>query len=207
MSLKTIVKVSKVTNLSDARYCAGMGVQMMGFCLDKHSSAFVDAKKAQEIAGWVVGMKIVGEIAGHGLVDLTDYPLNMLEVDNPQLINTLVQSEEHQNAPFIYKITIDNLETLAFAGEVLEMYHAYVDYFLIESNLLTINAQVTELLKKLCATYSILIGFGIHKDNVFAVLDNISPAGIALKGGKETQAGIFDFEELVEILELLEVEE
>jgi phosphoribosylanthranilate isomerase len=31
MPLKTFVKVGCITNLSDARYCAGMGVDMLGF--------------------------------------------------------------------------------------------------------------------------------------------------------------------------------
>ena len=29
MPLKTFVKVGNITNLSDARYCAGMGVDML----------------------------------------------------------------------------------------------------------------------------------------------------------------------------------
>ncbi len=37
MALKTIVKVGNITNLSDARYCAVMGVDMLGFCLNKQS--------------------------------------------------------------------------------------------------------------------------------------------------------------------------
>lgn len=37
MALKTFVKISGVNNLSDARYCAGMGVNQLGFNIeDKH---------------------------------------------------------------------------------------------------------------------------------------------------------------------------
>lgn len=207
MALKTVIKVSKISNLSDARYCAGMGVQMMGFCLDKHLPSFIDDKKAQEIASWVVGVKIVGELSTDILVELGDYPLDMLEVDSPQLINSLTQSEQHRNAPMIYRLTVDNVETLAFCEEVFSNYYPYISYFLLESNLLTINTQVTDILCRLCASYPILIGFGIHKNNVLEVLETIQPTGIALKGGRETTAGILDFEELVEIIELLEIEE
>ena len=61
MSLKTIVKISNVTNLSDARYCAGMGVDMLGFSMDADSPNYIDPKKFGEIRGWVAGVQIVGE--------------------------------------------------------------------------------------------------------------------------------------------------
>jgi len=48
--LKTKVKVSKVTNLSEARYCAGMGVDFLSFPVSS-----VDPKTYQEITGWVAG--------------------------------------------------------------------------------------------------------------------------------------------------------
>ena len=43
MGLKTLVKVSEVNNLSDARYCAGMGVEMIGFSLDENHPKFIEA--------------------------------------------------------------------------------------------------------------------------------------------------------------------
>ena len=43
--LSTIVKISQVTNLSDAGYCAGMGVEMIGFMIDEDSESYVSAQK------------------------------------------------------------------------------------------------------------------------------------------------------------------
>ena len=207
MGLQTIVKVNKVTNLADARYCAGMGVQMLGFCLDKYQSNFIEPKKAQEIASWVVGVKVVGELTNELEIDLNDYPLAMIEVNNPQLINNLAQSEQHRNAPLIYKIVIDNVETLAHLNEVLNNYHAYVDYFLLESNLLSLSPQVTDLLKLLCASFPILLGFGVNKNNVLAILQDLKPTGFAFDASTTTSVGMLNSEELIEILEILEVEE
>ena len=61
MALKTLVKISNVTNLSDARYCAGMGVDMLGFSMDADSPDYIEPKKFAEIRGWVAGVQIVGE--------------------------------------------------------------------------------------------------------------------------------------------------
>ncbi|MFM1835376.1 MAG: hypothetical protein RJA04_63, partial [Bacteroidota bacterium] len=48
--LKTLVKVSAITNLSDARYCAGMGVDLLGFPLGK-----ISIDQFTEIRNWLAG--------------------------------------------------------------------------------------------------------------------------------------------------------
>ncbi len=60
MALITSVIVNGVNNLSDARYCAGMGVDMIGFNLDESQPGFMPAADLQDIAGWVAGVKLVG---------------------------------------------------------------------------------------------------------------------------------------------------
>lgn len=203
MALKTIVKINHVSNLSDARYCAGMGVKMIGFDLNKHQQHFVEAKKAQEIAGWLAGVSIVGELSHSPDVELSDYPLDMLEVNSPQLFDEFLKS----GAPLLYRFGVDNIETLAFAKEIFDSYQANVEYFVIESYILKIDQQVADLLRKLSIEYPILIGFGVTAQNIQEVLDYIQPTGIALSGGTEISAGLKDFDELSEILEAIEKEE
>lgn len=60
--LKTKVYIKSVTNLTDARYCAGMGVDYVGFCIDITSPNFVSESKFNEIKNWLVGVKLVAEI-------------------------------------------------------------------------------------------------------------------------------------------------
>jgi phosphoribosylanthranilate isomerase len=202
MALKTTVKINHVTNLSNARYCAGMGVEMIGFDLNKHHPNFVEAKKAQEIAGWLSGVSIVGELTHSPEIVLADYPLDMLEINSPHLFHEFVGS----GAPLLYRFAVDNVETLAFAKEALESYRLSINYFLIESYFLKIDQQVADLLKQLSEAYPLLIGFGVTATNVHEVLDYISPAGIALNGSPEISAGLKDFDELAEILEAIEIE-
>lgn len=192
MGLKTVVKVSHVNDLAVARYCSGMGVSMIGFCLDRHFPAFLEAKQAQEIAGWVAGVQVVGEISASMPVNIEDYPLSMLEINTPALL------KQFADAPIIYRFSVDNVETLAFCSEALSEYQAYVTYFLLESTLLTIDKQTSDLLTKLCANYPILIGFGVNKDNISTILEEIKPSGIALKGG---------LDDLADILEEIEIED
>ena len=60
MALKTKVKVGNITNLSDARYCAGMGVDMLGFPVSGTNG--LSLEKFKEINGWVTGPELVLEI-------------------------------------------------------------------------------------------------------------------------------------------------
>lgn len=64
MALKTLVKVGNISNLSDARYCAGMGVDLLGFCVTKNAPNFMAPELYQEIRGWVSGPKVVAEAGG-----------------------------------------------------------------------------------------------------------------------------------------------
>ena len=70
--LKTKVKVSKVTNLSEARYCAGMGVDFLSFPVSS-----VDPKTYQEITGWVAGPLFGVEIDSN---PYEQYPADFVEV-------------------------------------------------------------------------------------------------------------------------------
>src|SRR4051812_19134719 len=64
MPLKTVVKVGNISNLSDARYCAGMGVDMLGFRVLEKQENFISPRLFQEIRGWVSGPKVVAEVYG-----------------------------------------------------------------------------------------------------------------------------------------------
>lgn len=70
MSLKTRVKVGNITNLSDARYCAGMGVDMLGYTVIPDRQGFIAAPLYQEIRGWISGPSAVAEL--YGITEVTD---------------------------------------------------------------------------------------------------------------------------------------
>lgn len=67
MALKTTVKVSHVSNLSDARYCAGMGVEMLGFRVVPAEEHYIAPENFQDIRGWISGPRIIAEL--YGLTD------------------------------------------------------------------------------------------------------------------------------------------
>lgn len=81
MSLKTKVKVGNITNLSDARYCAGMGVDWLGFPIES-----VNPKTFAEITSWVTGPQFMIELkAGTVPESLYEYGVELIQVDSDLL--------------------------------------------------------------------------------------------------------------------------
>lgn len=207
MALKTRVKISNVTNLSDARYCAGMGVDMLGFSMDGDSPDYVEAARFTEMRSWVAGVQIVGETTSTDpeiIEQLLDtYQPDLLQVDEVALLPYLGTFGK----PIILRadlsqLTLDQLNTLFQTGA------AGAEYVLLESNgPLHLDNDLKTTLQRLAGRYSILLGTGISVDNVHRLLTEIPVRGIALSGGNEERPGSKEFGGLMDILEAIEVED
>ncbi|AKD56598.1 phosphoribosylanthranilate isomerase [Spirosoma radiotolerans] len=212
MALKTLVKISNVTNLSDARYCAGMGVDMLGFSMDADSPDYVAPTKFAEIRGWLAGVQIVGEtrsVDPESIEQLLEtYRPDLLQVDEAALLpylSTLGTSDRELRFILradVAQMTLDQLDTLLQTGA------ANADYVLLESNgPVNMEDELKTLLQRQTTRYSILLGTGISAENVHELLAELSAVrGIALSGGIEEQPGNKEFGELMDILEAIEEE-
>ncbi len=209
MALKTLVKISNVTNLSDARYCAGMGVDMLGFSMDVDSPDYVEPKKFAEIRAWVAGVQIVGETTTTDpeiIEQLLDtYQPDFLQVDEAALLPYLSTfGKSPASLRLILRVDIAHL-TLDQLDTLLQTSVANADYILLESNgQLHMDADLKTLLQRHSARYPILLGTGISAENVHELLAELSVRGIALSGGLEEQPGNKEFGELMDILEAIE---
>ncbi|MEJ7645889.1 MAG: hypothetical protein WKF87_14940 [Chryseolinea sp.] len=104
MSLKAFVKVGTLTNLADARYCAGMGVDMVGFMVIPGQPDHTKHALFQEIRGWVSGPLFVAEI--YGLSDPGELE-NVLENYKPDYFELGLRETsflENYSLPFILRL-------------------------------------------------------------------------------------------------------
>lgn len=204
MALKTLVKISNVTNLSDARYCAGMGVDMLGFSMDSYSPEYVDPKKFEEIKSWVAGVQIVGETSETDpeLIEnlLNTYQPDFLQVDEAALLPYLGSFEKGLILRVdLAQLTLDQLETL------FQTSTAGADYILLESQRpVHLDGDLNALLQRLAARYPVLLGTGISSETIHELLADLPVRGIALSGGDEERPGNKEFGELMDILEAIE---
>jgi phosphoribosylanthranilate isomerase len=200
MALQTLVKVGNITNLSDARYCAGMGVELVGFVMDKFSDDYVPAEKLKEIQSWLAGVQIVGETQSSDYDEiatlLQTYEIDILQISDSALLPKI----SALGKPIILKLESDS----AYIEDYLKLYNSFVIFFLIEGQELT--DFFLYHLKEYAFDNPVILGLGITADNVQQVLRETPIKGIALKGSHELRPGYKDYDELSEILEQLEMD-
>lgn len=206
MALQTIVKISNVTNLSDARYCAGMGVDLLGFSMDSSSPDYVDPVRFNEIRGWVTGVHIVGETSSTDPDQieqlLADYQPDVLQVEEAALLPYL----STMSKPLMLRVDLTgmSLEQLdAVAGTALPG----IDYLLLESqSTIHLDDELKAALTQVANRHPVLLGISFDTDTIQSLLAALPITGIALAGGNEERPGSRDFGALMDILEVLEVE-
>jgi phosphoribosylanthranilate isomerase len=198
--LRTLIKVSNINNLSDARYCAGMGVEMLGFSMDELSF-----EKFKEMRGWLAGVKVVGETDSQDIVKI----IELNELYQPDYL----QVSDFKNIAEIQKIGKPLILKVDFAKANLpalfQTTKSYVEYFLIENSddFGVIDDAVLSQLDTWSFQYPLILGFGVKESNANDLLEQTQLSGFALRGNDEIRPGYGDSEELMNILETLETED
>lgn len=205
MALKTLVYVSGINNLSDARYCAGMGVDMMGFNYNPDDPEFTSLDFFKEIAGWISGVSWVGEFgtanAGTIAQVASEMEPDYIQVEDPSIIREL----QLLSIPIILKVDLKAQQIKDDVEMFFSDYKPLVSYFLLN---IAENEELNwEFLCHICLNYPIIIGGNLNKNNIHTIIDKSNLSGISLSGGSEIRPGFKDFDELASILEAIEVDD
>ncbi len=202
MALKTFVKVSGINNLSDARYCAGMEVDLLGFCLKEGEHNYTSPEKFSEIAEWLSGVAYVGEcISTSEAAKMTEgYALGYIEINASELKETIFSV----NIPVIVSVELQEIPTYK---ALLDTFADRIAYIVLLDPSDSIGPSAIERIKELTASFSVLLGFGVSGQNVEELLKKTGIHGIALQGGDEIRPGLKDFDALADILEVLEIDD
>ncbi|WP_291784911.1 phosphoribosylanthranilate isomerase [Cecembia sp.] len=208
MALRTFVKISAVNNLSDARYCSGMQVNLMGFDLEENSKNFTTSEKFKEITDWLSGVRFVAEFE-------FSHPENILETLKSYGGFEFIQIKEEIHLKMLvnteYGIILKT--NIKSAGDIKELtakadsYREHGVVLLLHSDNVELTKEVQAELKALAEKCSVLVGFGFHTGNILELIDQTGIKGIEMEGGDEIKPGLKDFDELADILELLEIED
>jgi phosphoribosylanthranilate isomerase len=187
MSLKTKVKAGNITNLSDARYCAGMGVDWLSFPVNA-----VNPTIFKEITDWVTGPEFVLEVSEMmPLQYLGQYPVTTLEISFHQL--TLID----QLPAMQWMVTLPLSEWSSIKNELIK----YKDK--ICELILDLDRLDQHELRDLTTHFNVLVNQS-EKYSIVELL-NLPIEGINVTGENELKPGLKDFDKLASILEELEV--
>jgi phosphoribosylanthranilate isomerase len=208
MALRTFVKISQVNNLSDARYCAGMGVAMLGFNLEPGTLHYVAPEKFRELSEWVAGVGFAAEFTDADPATikrlLPEYPVDYLQTDKAEYLEELHRLE----LPLILRIVVNAGTDPNDVELLLTQFQQQVAFFLLEAeDEITANNSLFKSLLSFGSKYELIADFGFEADSISGILEQYPLKGIALKGGEEIRAGYKDFDALADILEALEVDE
>ena len=200
MSLKTFVKISNVTNLSDARYCAGMMVDVIGFNIDPTSDEFVSADDFSEITDWIAGVKFAGEFHTSYIDEIRNtvskYPIDYIEINNLHLAEEVFLLGK----PLIVRLDINTetefnqlkSATLSYLDELAEM-------VLIKSENHDLFDELDSLICYYNGNMKLLKGYGIttteHAGNF---------PGLELEASEEERPGYKDYGQIMDVLEAIE---
>jgi phosphoribosylanthranilate isomerase len=206
MALSTFVKINSVTNLTDARYGAGMYVDLLGFDLERTSQHYISPEQFKEISGWVSGVDFVGEFSHETNPDipeiLKNYPaINGVEYDRIEVLESLVG----KGYTLLYKMNLEEVRhiepvvanTLAQSGIIFHV--VSLEEVITETDL--------QVIKKLAENCRVILGTGINPENVQKLVAETGIFGISLSGSDEIKPGLKDMDQLSEILEKLETED
>ena len=183
MPLKTTVLVTNITSLSDARYCAGMGVDFLAF-----PSHLISPQSFKDISGWVQGPKMVLDISDSAEIpdNLNDYPADLLLISRDQL-NTISSRSE---LPLIV-----GLQDHASA----DLTRGSIEYVIVKTPF-----DIAEIKK---FKHKILINMQPGDLTLIDQWLSLPIAGLVLQGSQETKPGLKDYDNLSLALGSLEASE
>ncbi len=200
MALKTFVKINQVSSLSDARYCAGMGVDVLGFSLVEGSPSFVDPQQFKEITQWVSGPKFAGEFNKAGIDQIklasVDYSLDFIETSMPDHLEAIAEL----NIPIILKSRIESpgdfnklQDVVTYGGDLLHFLHLELE----ADTLKALSSDISKINKPLI----------LSTNDALTNLHLLTNHGISLTATQEEQTGLQDYGEIMDVLEALETED
>ena len=190
MHLKPVIYVSCITNLSDARYCAGMGADILGFVVDPDSIDYVSPEQYQAMIGWVAGPRRVVQISMPDKMNLsqvvTKYAPDLLHIP----FSSLDQLPK-QELPLVLEVS---LADIAHATTLASNLNARIEYLLVTD----LHEAKPALLPM---TPPSLLAIDKSIESLHDFLRNTHAVGVALKGSRELSPGLKDYDHLAEILE------
>ena len=200
--LKTFVKIGNVRSLSDARYCAGMMVDVIGFNLDPNDPDGMSREDVDEIIGWVAGVDFAGEFHKATSSEIKqiilDHPLTYIETSDIEQIETL----SLLGKKLIYRLEINSETDI----EQMDTKLSYLDEL---ATLVLFQCENPALFEKLDSK------IGFYNGNIRLVKGyGVSPEegihkfpGIAMEATEEERPGFKDYGQVMDVLEFIESED
>lgn len=194
MRFLTKIKLSRITNLSDARYAAAAGFEAISFCFDQTDPRFISPVVAKQIIEWTSGIECIGEFHG----------------DKPDIINEVVQLIGLHKVQLRGDYTTEEINSIQ-VPVILEMDETPVAVLPERVEAVQVVVHTSEAWKYMVAgqtSVSLILAPTFEAPALIKqLLEEAPPYSLSLTAGDEDQTGMRDFEDLDKLLELLLTED
>ena len=214
----TKLKICGITNLADARYCAGAGVDYLGFIQHRPSPRFIEPAKAKEIISWLYGPEPVGVFVYEGApnedtetrtwIDQVNETIRFVGFSMIQIHGTLSPDLlDLIEVPIIKAFSVSPSTTPeALMQQALA--YAEANYFLLDTAKAgmwggTGEAFDWDTAKEATETYDVFIAGGLNASNIEEVIRTVNPYAIDIASGVEESPGVKDFDKLADVFDIL----
>lgn len=194
-----IIKATRISNLTDARYFASKEIDYLGFNIEEGSPDYVEPDLMRAFRQWVEGPRIVGEFGRKYNTDQVNEIGKFYDIDAIQIPADLHDPEEVGD--FSIFVDVDWPEDPYQLEKILRFWMPYSTYYTMvvdESSIDKANLVFPEL----CQKFPLLIKLpGMKLPEIIEFTNRLDPVGIILEGSAEEKVGFKSFEELDEIFE------
>ena len=201
MSEPTRVKICGITQLADARYCAGAGAAYLGFVQHAGSPRYVEPKAAREIIEWVEGVEAVGVFVDEGAAAIN---ARCAEVGF-----TVAQLDGHESPEVVAAVEVPTIKAFRVQHDasseqlraLMLPYQGVADYFLLDTHRTSLWGGLGEslnwrLARDLAAEFPLFLAGDLHAGNVGEALATMRPYAVDLSSSAESAPGVLDFDRL-----------
>ena len=196
----TKTKIFGITQLQDARVCAGYGANYLGFIQYEDSPRYVEPAVAKEIIGWVAGAQPVGVFVNEDAETINrrcaevGFQLAQLHGHEPPEVVAAVAVPVSQAVHVQHDAASEQLRFL------MEPYEGLADYFLLDTHKTSLWGGTGEsfnwrLARELAGDFPLFLAGGIGAHNVAEAL-RMRPYAVDLSSSVESEPGVKDYDKL-----------
>ncbi|PEN12891.1 N-(5'-phosphoribosyl)anthranilate isomerase [Longibacter salinarum] len=204
--MRTKLKICGITDLADARYLAGEGVDYLGFVQHEDSPRYVVPSLVSDMLEWLYGPESVGVFVNksadevNAIADTAGFDYVQLHgEESPETCKAIER-------PIIKAIRVRHDASSDQLRAIMERYEDLVDHFLLDTHNSSVWGGTGEsfnwrLARDLSNEYSLFLAGGIDDSNVERAVKTMRPYAIDLSSGVESAPGQKSFEKVDAFLE------
>ncbi len=192
------LKICGITQLDDARFCAGAGADYLGFIQHEDSPRYIAPKQAGRIIEWIHGPQAVGVFV--------NTPAEQINEAAGAVGFRLVQLHGHEppeacaavERPVIKAFRVRHDASAEQLRALMAPYDGVADYFLLDTHHTSLWGSTGEsfnwrLARELAGDFPLFLAGGISAENIEEAVRTMRPYAVDLSSSLEAAPGVKDF--------------